>query len=323
MTTRRRVLIAGAVSVMASAIAIAQPQRPRIGIVAGIPREKSVATPMLLERLAELGYRDRAAPIVDYQYAARPDHYAGLARRLVDRGSDLIVVVANGAMARAVRDTGTSIPIVVIAIEYDPVAAGLVHSLARPGGNITGVYTPSAALLGKRLEVAQQLLPGANSFLVLSDRFSRSQAQGLREAADARGLRLTVIEFSGQPYDLAGAFEAGRDARAEGVFLLLAPEFIARRKELSALLERHRLPGFASDAMADDPGILASYSVDTRKFVGRAAEMCARILKGGKPGDMPLEQPSEYSIVINLRTARRLGIGIPPAVMMRATRLIE
>lgn len=132
-----------------------------------------------------------------------------------------------------------------------------------------------------------------------------------------------MTEFTQTPYDLEAAFEAGRKARVNGVFVLLSVAFISRRKELSALLERYGLPAFASDAMANEPGVLASYSVDSRQFIRRAAELGERILKGAKPGDIPVEQPDEYNVVVNLRTARTLGIRIPSAVLARATRVIE
>lgn len=321
MTNRRQFLLAGAFAA-AAPIRVFGQASPRIAILGGIPREKSVVTPLLLERLAELGYRDGATMSVEYRYAAR-DRVTMAVRELLERKYDLIFSVGTQTNARALRDAGTSVPIVLIAVEYDPVEAGIVDSFARPGRNITGVYVPVSALVGKRVEIAREILPSASRYLVLADRFTRTEVQGMRKAAEARGLLLTVVEFTQQPYDLAGAFETGRKAGVRGVFLPTSAELIARRKEISALLERHGMPAFAPDALANDAGILASYSIDSRKFVRRAAEMGERILKGAKPGDIPLEQPSDFSIVINLRTAKALGIKIPSSVLGRATRVIE
>lgn len=322
MKSRRQFLIAGALSVLAVPYSVAQ-TRPRVGILAGIPREKSVATPLLLERLAELGYREGTNMSVEFRHAARDDRYPALAHELIGRKCDLIFAVANAKMARALRDARTSTPVVLLAVEYDPIESGIVASLARPGGNITGVFIPSNALISKRVEIAQELLPAANHYLVLADRFSSNFLVDMRRIADARGLRLTVVEFTPASYDLAAAFETGRKARVNAVFILLSAELIARQKELSALLQHHALPGFVSDAMSNMPGALASYSIDTRKFVRLAADMGARILRGAKPIDIPMEQPNEFSTVINLRTARALGIKVPQSVAARATRLIE
>lgn len=321
MTNRRQFLLAGACGAAAPAYVFGQAQ-PRIAMLAGIPREKSVAMPLLLGRLAELGYRDGATMSLEYRYAPR-DRVSAAVRELLERRYDLIFSIGTQAIARALRDAQTSIPIVLIAVEYDPVEAGIVESLARPGRNITGVYVPVAALASKRVEIAHEILPSASRYLVLADRFTRTELEGMRKAAQARGLLLTVVEFKQPPYDLAGAFETGRKAGISGVFLPNSAELIVRRKEISALLERHGLPGFTPDAMADVPGVLASYSVDTRRFVRRAADMAERILKGAKPADLPLEQPSEFSVIINLKRAKVLGIKVPQSVLARATRVIE
>jgi putative tryptophan/tyrosine transport system substrate-binding protein len=321
MTTRRQLLVAAILGAVVPARVFAQ-ARPRVGILAGTPREKSYATPLLLERLAELGYKDRATLAVEYRYAARLDRVPTAIRELLERKCDLIFVLATETNARALREAQSSVPVVLIA-DFDPVEAGIVESLARPGGNITGVYIPVSVLVGKRIEIAHEILPAASRYLALADPFSKSEVQGMRKAADVRGLRLTVVEFTQQPYDLAGAFETGRKEGMSGVFLPTSPEFIARRTEISALLARHRLPAFAPNSLASEPGILASYSVDSRRFIWRAAEMAARILRGAKPSDMPLEQPSEFSVVINLRTAKALGIRIPSSVLARATQVIE
>jgi putative ABC transport system substrate-binding protein len=322
MATRRQLLLATASSALGVRLAFAQ-SRPVVGILAPVPRVQSVVTPLLLERLAELGYRDGATMSVEYRYAARPDLASAEVRALLERKCDLIFAVGTEANARALREATSSVPVVLIAFEYDPVESGIVASFARPGRNITGVYVPVPALVGKRVEIAHEIMPTASRYLVLADRFSGTQVPSMREAADARGLQLTVVEFAQSPYDLAGAFEAGRKAGVNGVFLLLSPELFARRKEISELLGRHRLPGFAPGVMAHDAGMLASYTVDSPNFIRRAAEMGERILKGAKASNIPLEQPGEYSIVINLTTARALGIKVPYSVLSRATKVIE
>src|SRR5512145_3042020 len=318
MTTRRQFLLATASSALGVRLAAAQ-SRSRVGIVAGIPREKSLATRVLLERLAELGYREGTTISVEYRNSARVDRHPALAREMIERRCDVIFAIGQESMARALRDARTSVPVVLIATEYDPVESGIVESFARPGGNITGVYAPISALLGKRVEIAQEILPKADRFLVLADDLSKRQLDALRIVGRARGLQLTVAEFAQPPYDFASAFEDGRRAGVQGVLLLTSPEFLSSRKEITALLEQHRLPAFAPDALADLPGVLASYSIDTRKFIRRAAELGERILKGVKADENPLEQPDEYTILLNLRTARALSIKVPYSVVSRAT----
>jgi putative ABC transport system substrate-binding protein len=322
MTTRRQFLLAGALGALAAPRATAQ-VRVRIGILAGVPREKSVATPLLLERLAELGYREGITLAVDYRYSTKPDRYPALVRELIERKCNLVFSVGTRTAARALREAHASVPVVLIAVEYDPVETGIVESFARPGRNITGVYIPIAALAAKRVELAHEMLPATRHYLVLADRFSKTEVQGLQSAADARGLRLTVVDLAEPTHDMAAAFETGRKTGASGVLLVTSAEVVARRKEIFALIERHRLPAIVPDLLAGDPGILASYSVDGRKFARRAADMADRILKGARASEMPLEQPHEYSVVVNLRTAKTLGIAIPPSVLARATRVIE
>jgi putative ABC transport system substrate-binding protein len=164
MTTRRQFLVVGAFGAATSARVFAQ-IRPRIGILAGIPRNKSVATPLLLERLAELGYQEGKTMSIEYRHAVREDRYPALAQELLQRKCDLIFAIANVTMARTLRDARTSTPVVLLAVEYDPIESGIVASLARPGGNITGVFLPVTALIGKRVEVAQEILPTATRYL--------------------------------------------------------------------------------------------------------------------------------------------------------------
>ncbi|HEX6530908.1 MAG TPA: ABC transporter substrate binding protein, partial [Burkholderiales bacterium] len=172
MTTRRQILIVGALGALGVRSAKAQPQVPRIGILSAAPIEKSPLAKQLLSALGELGYRDGAGMALEYRHSATPSGYPALARELIARKCDAIFAFVDEASARAFLDARTDTPIVLFAFDYDPVEKGIVRSYARPGGNMTGVYTPAAPLIRKRLEVAQELLPKAKRFLVLSDGYT-------------------------------------------------------------------------------------------------------------------------------------------------------
>ena len=323
MTTRRRFLLAGVVVVLSAGHAGAQTRPVRIGILAGLPRDNAIATPPIIRRLAELGYREGAGMALEYRHTASIEGVPALARELIDRKCDLIFAVVSAPIARAFRDARTTIPVVFIAAEYDPIEKGIITSLRRPGGNMTGVYTPLEGLMAKRVEIAQETIPGASRFLVLSDMHTGDQLAALRKAAAARRVQLTVVEYDKAPYDFSAAFEVGRRERVHGVLPMSSPEFAGRRKELAQLLVSQQLPAFSGTSMAGEPGSLVSYYIDFTKLARRAAEIGVQILKGAKPGDIPVEQSAEFELVVNLRTAKALGVKIPYSVMARATRLIE
>lgn len=323
MTTRRQFVLAGAAGVLVMSNAAAQTRPPRIGMLSAAPLDKSFLASMLLEELAERGYRRGAGMVLEYRYADRPDRYPALARELVARKCDVIFSFVSEEPARALRDAGGEVPVVLFATDYDPVQKGIVKSFARPGANITGVHTPVAAILTKWIEIAQELLPKARRFLVLGDHYTRDSVSVLRKAAEERRLQLMVVEFQQSPYDFRAALESGRREGVDGVMVLTNPEASRRRAEIGALLSSYRLPSMVGTVLSNEPGILVSYSPDVRWTVRRGVDVAVRILKGTKPADIPIEQADRYDLVLNLKTAKALGIKIPPSVMARATRLIE
>jgi putative tryptophan/tyrosine transport system substrate-binding protein len=322
LITRRHILVAGALGAFLPS-SFAQKVSPRVCLFGSIPLAKSALSPMLLQGLAELGYRHGAGMTLEYRFTdGSPERYLAVARELIASKCEVIFAVGNEPPARALRDARTPVPVVFIANDYDPVARGIIDSLRRPGGNITGVFGPTGALAAKRLELAQEILPGKSRFLVLSDRYSKDQLEALRKAAHGRA-ELTVVEYTREPYDYAAAFDTGRRARAEGFIGLSSPVFLVHRAELSAVMGSHRLPAFVPAFLLSEPGVVASYSYDGLKLARRAAEIGVRILKGTTPADIPVEQPTEYELVVNLKTARALGLMIPTSVLARATKLIE
>jgi putative tryptophan/tyrosine transport system substrate-binding protein len=323
MTSRRQFMHLGAISALAPGYAFAQVRRPKVGMFGSIPLAKSALSPLVLRGLAELGYKDGTGMQLEYRYAqGAADRYLAVARELIALKCDVIFAIGNEPPARALRDAGTTIPVILVANDYDPVASGIIASLRRPGGNMTGVFAPTGELAAKRLEIAQEMLPGKKRFLVLADRYTRDQLAALRKAAEGRA-ELTVIEYAREPYDLETAFDAGRRANVDGFLGLSSPAFLVHREKLSALISSNRMPAVASPFMSQQPGVLATYSYDVAKFTRRAAEMGVRVLKGAKPAEMPIEQPIDFEFFVNLRTAKALGINVPYSVLARATKVVE
>jgi len=215
------------------------------------------------------------------------------------------------------------VPVVFYAVDFDPVEKGLVKNLRRPEWNMTGLYSPIESLAAKKLELAQDVLPQAKHFLVLSDFHSSDQLRALKAAAQARGARLTVVEFEQAPYDLAGAFETGRRAGVDGFIGLSSPFFGGRRAELGRLFVKYRMPALGARLSLQEPGYLAGYHFNFTKIARRTAEIMVQVLKGAKPADIPIEQADEFELVINLKTAKALGVKFPYSVLARATQVIE
>jgi putative tryptophan/tyrosine transport system substrate-binding protein len=324
MANRREFLHAGLVCALAPCVAFAQSRPVKVGMLHPAPLARAFYASNILRRLAELGYRQGERLILEYRSTNNlAERYAQHARELVDLKCDVIFAMGPEHSALAVRDLRSSIPIVITAVDYDPVEIGLVASLRKPGGNITGVYAQQLALAPKRLEIMRELLPAAQSFLVFADAFSRRQVEPVRKAAAAAGVRLHLVELTGPPYDFATAFEAGRRAGVEAYVGLASPVFARSRVELAALLVKHRLPGIGSFAPFAEAGFLMAYSADVDKLSRKAAEIAVRILKGTKPADIPVEQADQFEFVVNLKTAKALGLTIPQSLLVRADRVIE
>lgn len=322
MTTRRQVLLGGTGSVFAAALVFAQGHSATIGFLTA--RRGSSYDAPLLKRLAELGYAQPRMRLEVRDAEGVAERFPKLARELVDAKCDLIFAIGPEQPALALQGTRSQIPIVFLAVDYDPLEKGIVTNLRRPGGNLTGVYVPALPLVVKRMELAQEVLPGARRFLVFSDPYTGDQLARLRHAAAGRGVELKVVEFTKPPYDFAAALEAGRRADIEAFISLNSPIIgAAVRGQLGPVFASQRIAAFTGATTTTAEGILVSYSTDAYKVGRRAAEIAARILKGTKPGDIPVEQADEFELVVNLKIAKALGVKVPMSVLARATRVIE
>ena len=278
-----------------------------------------------LRKLRELGWVDGQNLIIEYRWAeGNVERLPDLAADLVQRKVDVIVAPA-GSAARAAKNATSSIPIVMI-FPSDPVETGLVASLSRPGGNITGTtFTAGPEIFGKQLQILKEVIPHASRVAILSNPADPSFALQVRDVeATARSLRLRLehVEARG-PEEFEGAFAAMARERADALLVSGSSTFLAHRARLAELAIRGRLPTMLSFRESVEAGGLMAYAVNMVDFVGRAAVYVDKILKGGKPADLPIEQPTKFELVINMKTAKVLGITIPQALLLRANDVIE
>ena len=276
------------------------------------------------ERLRELGYVEGRTVAFEVRWAdGQLDRLAKLAAELVRLEVD-VVVTAGSPAARAARSATASIPI-VMATGGDPVGLGLVASLARPGGNVTGLTTLSRELSGKRLEMLREALPRVARMGLLWHRTSDIDALTKREsegAAQTLGIALKAHGVDG-PDEFDRALRAFVADRAGAVLVATSPMFFGHRRQLAELALKHRLPTiFAFREYAEAGGLMA-YGPSYTELFQRAAGYVDRILKGARPGDLPIEQPTKFELTINLETAKALGVTIPPAVLARAGEILQ
>ena len=266
--------------------------------------------------------------MIEYRDAeGKSERLPALAAELVALKVDVIVAAAGNHIALAAKQATRTLPIVFAAV-VDPVGSGLVASLARPGGNITGASTLSPELVGKRLELLTLAVPGVSRVAVLwlpgalGERTEKDMLKEADVAARALGVQLQFVEARG-PADLDRAFSDMTRARAGALTVLPSNMFLREHSRLVDLAAKHRLPAVYTVKEYVDAGGLMSYGPNVADLFRRAATYVDRILKGAKPGDLPVEQPTKFELVINLKTARTLGLTIPPSVLSQADRIIE
>jgi putative ABC transport system substrate-binding protein len=297
----------------------------RISFLALVPGEDTGLMKALLERLHELSYSEGKNMTFEYRSAGgRPERLPHLAMELVGARPDVLIAGFGTLTAQAAKAATTTIPIVFTTVG-DPVGAGLVSSLGRPGGNVTGL-SGLTEMGGKRLQLLRELTPGKQVIAVLMNPDTPFTRLALKEvktaAAEAEHTRLEVLEARSAD-QVSGRFEAATKAGAGSLLVLEDPLMYSLRREISDLAAKFRLPAVYSYRDYAEAGGLISYGPDRRQIYRRAAEYVDRILKGAKPGDLPVEQPSKFELVINLKTAKALGLMIPQSLLQRADQVIE
>jgi putative tryptophan/tyrosine transport system substrate-binding protein len=298
---------------------------PRIGILLpGTPASFSLRTKAFLEGLGAFGYVEDKTIVFDWKWGQdRVDVLPGLAQELVRNNAD-VILTGGTAAATALKNATPNIPI-VMAIIGDPVAAGLVESLARPGGNATGFSIMAPELGGKRLQLLKEILPGITSVAVLlnsKNPQSKIELAEMRGAAQAMTMQLQPAEISSEA-GLDDAFRVVKNANVQGLIVLTDPIFFSQRKRIVDLASATRLPAIYFFQEFPEAGGLMSYGPSDTDLFRRAAGYVDRILKGVKPRDLPVQQPTLFDLVVNLKTAKALGLAIPESFLLRADKVIE
>jgi putative ABC transport system substrate-binding protein len=298
---------------------------PRIGfLLASSLSANSARIEALRQGLRELGYVEGKNIVIEYRYAeGKLDRLPALAAELVRLKVD-IIVTAGPQSTRAAKQATVTIPI-VMAFDFDPVGNGFVASLARPGGNITGLSTLAPEISGKQLELLKEIVPSLSRVAVLGNSTDPGNAQVVGEterAAVALGVRHLYLDVRA-PADIETAFRAASKGRADAVLSLSSFLFISQRKQLVDLAVKSRLPAIYDRAEYVEDGGLMTYSVSQTDLFRRAAIYVDKILKGTKPADLPVEQPKKFELIINLKAAKQIGLTIPPNVLARADKVIK
>jgi putative ABC transport system substrate-binding protein len=274
--------------------------------------------------LRELGYEDRRNMRLEIVTAAgKLDRLPDLAQELVRRRAR-VILAPNEASIRAALKASRTIPIVMVGGQgYDPVALGMIESFARPGGNVTGMYGLWSELEAKLIELVKEALPGVSLVAVFWETgFGRSALAGLQRSAQALGVRVEPIEVR-QLADLEAAFVTAKRKRAGAVILLSSPIFYLHRNRIGALGLQTKLPVISAFKPVAEAGALMSYGPDIDAVWRRTAYYVDRLLKGAAPADLPVEQASKLMLVVNLETARALGVSIPESILLRADEVIR
>ena len=324
-----KIVICSLFTVFLLTVSLAQAQQtakiPRIGSLGGAsPSANANGNEALRQGLRELGYVEGKNIIIEWRSAeGKLDRLPALADELVRLKAD-VIVTSGGQATRAAKEATKTIPIVMAQVS-DPVGSGFVASLARPGGNITGLSTLAPELSGKRLELLKETVPKLSRVAVLGTSTSIGNVPQLREVDLAAGALKVKRQFLDilDPKDIETAFRAANKGRAEGVLVLAASVFVSRRTQVLDLAQKSRLPAIYYSPEFVEAGGLMSYGVNNTDLNRRAATYVDKILKGAKPADLPVEQPIKFEFVINLKAAKAIGLTIPPELLARATRIIR
>jgi ABC-type uncharacterized transport system substrate-binding protein len=327
---RRKILSVVLTILFLAAVNPAQAQQPtkvpRIGFLgATYPSTNTARIEAFRQGLRELGYVEGKNIVIEYRWAEGkterlPDLAAELVRLKVD-----IIVTAGPAVTRPVKEATSTIPI-VMSFDNDPIGSGFVASLARPGGNITGLSALFPELSGKRLELLKEVVPMISRMAFFGTSTQPGTAQALREtelAAGAFGVQVQYLEVR-DPKDIETAFQTARKGRAEAVLMMASgPVLNPRQKEILELAVKRRLPVIYTGRSFVEAGGLMTYGVNIDDLDRRAATYVDKILKGAKPADLPVEQPTKFEFIINLKAAKQIGLTIPPNVLARADKVIK
>jgi putative ABC transport system substrate-binding protein len=318
-------LLGGAIVVQPLSARAQQPAR-RIGIFAA-----SAANPVMgpaskafFDELRKIGFIEGRNLTVDRQ-PSDLDHaaLAEQAATMVRADPDVLVALGSEPLLQAFVQASKTIPIVFVANNYDPLAGGYVQSLAKPGRNMTGVFLRQTELAEKQVELFSEAFPGRRRLAVLWDHISADQFEAAQRRAGLQRLEILSRKMENPPYDVGGAFREFADAKADMLLLLSSPFFAMRREQIVSLAMQYRLPSMFIFKPYVEAGGLMSYGVDNVAMYRQGATFVGKILSGARANDLPVEQPTKFEMVLNLKTAKTLGIELPASILIRADEVIE
>jgi len=292
----------------------------RVGMVAAQPRS-SPPYAAFLQRLAELGYQQGKNLAFEFIQATNIEDYARGNRELVTRGVSILMAAGTEIALKSALAATDTLPIVMLAIDYDPITLGYVTSLARP--TVSGIFLQQIELTTKRLQVIKEAFPDLRSATVFWDWISADQFRAAESAAPELGLQLFGSELHEQPYDYEKALAQAPSDYRDWLFVMTSPFLFRDRARLAEFALRHRAASVFAFREWGDAGGLLSYGPSITGMYRRAAEYVDRIARGAKPSDLPIEQPTKFEFVLNLKTARAIGMATPTALLLRADEVIE
>ena len=324
MSRRKFITLLGGAAAWPLAARAQQPAKKmlRVGTVSGT-QKLSPQWIAFLRRMAELGYQEGKTFAFDFLPAANEEGYETGYRTLVAREPDIIMATGVEIALKSALAATRTLPIVMIAIDYDPFARGYVTSMARPSGHVTGVFCQQIELAAKRIQLVKDAFPNMSAATMFWDQASADQWQASQNVAPKLGLRLFGIELREPPYDYERAFgEAPADHR--GMLIVATSVFFFRdRARIAELAVRHRTVSMFVFREWVDAGGLLSYGPSITGLFARVADFVDRIARGAKPADLPIEQPTKFELVVNLKTAKALGLTIPEPFLLLADEVIE
>jgi len=316
-------VIAGSVVVAEPLGAFAQtpPKQLRIGVVAGISR--GLSDPIELG-LRELGYVNGQNFTIEFiNLEGQVGRYPEAMKELVQRKVDILVAAGPEIALKSALGATDTLPIVMVALDYDPLALGYVTSLAKPASNVTGLFLQQIEQAAKRVQLMKEAFPQLQAATVFWDRISADQWQAARSAGETFGFRLAGIELRDTPYDYDGAWANVPPDHRSALMVSLSPLFFSDRQRIADFALRHRVSSMFAVREFVDAGGLLSFGVSFATIGRRTAAYLHRIAKGAKPADLPIEQPTKFDLVVNLKTAKAIGVEIPQSILLRADEVID